>query len=348
MTQEHSIFMRRCLEIALRGAGHVAPNPLVGSVLVWNGKIVGEGFHRQYGEAHAEVNAISSVPAEIPIQECTLYVNLEPCSHHGKTPPCADLIVRSGIKRVVIGTMDPNPLVAGNGIRKLRESGVEVITDIETESCLWLNRRFFIWQKEKRPYIILKWAQTQDGFMDKIRKAGERGVNWISSQATKRLVHTWRSEESAILIGAGTLVLDNPSLTVREVSGKNPVRIVLAGSHEIPPDSNVLKGDAPTIIFHNKKNGPLPASQHEFVYLEKETQLEQCMEHLFGKNLQSVIIEGGREVLESFIQKNLWDEARIIVGSASFGDGLPAPVITGTTHEIFSLGQDQIQIRVRT
>lgn len=348
MHSEDSLFIQRCLQIAQSGLGNVAPNPMVGSVIVSEGKIVCEGFHRQFGGAHAEVNAIEALPEGVLPENCTLYVNLEPCSHHGKTPPCADLIIRKGFRKVVIGTLDPNPLVAGRGIEKLRQAGIEVVSGVEEEACRWLNRRFFTWHLKKQPFVILKWAQTKNGMIDKRRKPGEMGINWISSAATKRLVHRWRSEEQAILIGANTLHNDNPSLTVREVSGKNPLRIVLAGRRDIPEGSWVLDDTARTIFFHTGEGLRTYSDTHQHFISPVHESLQNILEMLFQHQIQSIIVEGGKQILESFIHKDLWDEARIITGIDEFDDGVSAPEISGKTIELFISGGDTIQILHRT
>ena len=235
------VFMQRCLELAGNGLGYVAPNPMVGAVVVHKGEVIGEGYHRQFGQAHAEVNAIQAVKDSSLLEESTLYVNLEPCVHTGKTPPCTDLILAKKIPSVVIGTPDPNPLVQGKGIEKLIKSGIQVTTGIIEDACRDLNKRFFTFHKLKRPYIILKWAQTKDGFIDIKRKAGESiGVNWITSPLSRDLVHKWRSEEQGIMAGTHTVIMDNPHLNVRHWNGKNPVRIVLDRSLKIPKHFHVL------------------------------------------------------------------------------------------------------------
>ncbi|MFM9985103.1 MAG: bifunctional diaminohydroxyphosphoribosylaminopyrimidine deaminase/5-amino-6-(5-phosphoribosylamino)uracil reductase RibD [Flavobacteriales bacterium] len=345
--KDHSYFMRRCIEIAQAGLGYVSPNPLVGSVIVKDGKIISEGFHRAFGGSHAEVNAIESETSGADFSECTLYVNLEPCSHFGKTPPCADLIIRSGFKKVVIGTLDPNPIVSGRGVAKMQEAGIEIEHGIESEKCEWLNRRFFTWHREKRPYVILKWAQTKDGFMDKSREIGEKGIHWISSPTTKRLVHIWRSEEDAILIGGQTMAIDNPSLTVREVAGKNPLRVVLAGGCEIPKNSSLLSEEASTLFIHSGIQNNHLADKQVHLYLNGRDSISFVLKELYERNIQSVIIEGGKRILEAFIDRGLWDEARVIESKSKFLTGLKTPEIKGHPISSFFIEEDQITLYKR-
>ena len=252
MTDE--IYMQRCIDLAKKGIRAVAPNPMVGCVLVVEDKIIGEGYHERYGEAHAEVNAINSVSNKSLLKKATLYVSLEPCSHTGKTPPCAELIIKKGIKKVVIGTKDSNPIVGGKGIEKLKNGGVQVEEGILQEQCLELNKRFFTFHEKQRPYVILKWAQTLDGFLDRNREDETQKINWISEPETKTLVHKWRSEEQSILVGRNTITNDNPSLTVRDYGGINPIRLVIDSQLQISGALNVYSKDAPTIVFNGIKD----------------------------------------------------------------------------------------------
>jgi diaminohydroxyphosphoribosylaminopyrimidine deaminase / 5-amino-6-(5-phosphoribosylamino)uracil reductase len=325
----HQFFMGRCLDLAENGLGKVSPNPLVGAVIVNNNLIIGEGYHKQFGQSHAEVNAINSVRDSSVLHESTLYVNLEPCAHLGKTPPCSDLIIQKKIPLVVIGTSDPNALVAGRGISKLKKHGVHVEVDILKDDCRELNRRFFTFHEKKRPYIILKWAQTSDGFIDTIRKPGEIiGINWISHPLSRMLVHKWRSEEQGIMIGTNTVLTDNPKLTVREWNGKNPVRIILDRNLRIQNDLHVFKNDAATLVYNerqSKKNGSV-----EWVRLSfNDKNLSLVLDDLYQRELLSIIVEGGKELLEYFITCNLWDEARVFTGEKKFIRGLKAPEIAG-------------------
>ena len=237
---EHEKFMQRCLELAAIGSGYVAPNPMVGCVIVANDLIIGEGYHRIFGGPHAEVNAFDEVENEDLLSSATLYVSLEPCSHFGKTPPCVDLIISKKIQRVVIGCRDSNPAVSGKGIDRLKRAGIEVIEGVLENECRWLNKRFFTFHERQRPYIVLKWAQTQDGYIDRIRGEASSGINWVTSETTKSLVHKWRSEEQSILVGRNTIINDNPSLTVREYDGRNPIRIVIDSQLQISGDQNIL------------------------------------------------------------------------------------------------------------
>jgi len=245
-------YMSRCLQLAQNGVGHVSPNPMVGAVLVCNDIIIGEGSHLRYGEAHAEPNAINAVKNKQLLAQSTLYVNLEPCSHYGKTPPCANLIVQSQIPRVVIGTLDPNPKVAGRGVEILRKAGVEVVVGVLEDECRELNKRFFIFQERNRPYVLLKWAQTADGFIDRNRTSKSELPLAISNETTKMLTHKMRSENQAILVGANTVLLDNPSLTVRNWSGRSPIRVAVDRLGRIPADYKILDGQITTIVFGEK------------------------------------------------------------------------------------------------
>jgi len=319
--------MNRCLELARAGAGRVAPNPMVGAVLVYNNKIIGEGYHKKFGEAHAEVNCINNVKDEDKdsIKASTLYVSLEPCSHYGKTPPCADLIIEKKIQRIVIGCKDLNKEVDGKGIQKLQSAGVEVITGILTEECLDLNKRFFTFQQHQRPYIILKWAESSDG---KIGNAAERVL--ISNDYTNRLVHKWRSEEAAILIGTRTALQDDPSLTNRLWHGNNPIRLVIDLNLRLPPHLKIFNKETKTIIFNKSK--------HEedgnliFYKLKEEDLLPELLKTLHELQLQSVLVEGGAKLLQSFIDKSLWDEARVIRNEKlTLGIGLDAAQLKNET-----------------
>jgi diaminohydroxyphosphoribosylaminopyrimidine deaminase/5-amino-6-(5-phosphoribosylamino)uracil reductase len=324
--EKHEHYMRRCLQLASQGMGHVAPNPMVGSVIVFQDKIIGEGFHTAYGKPHAEVEAIRSVKDSSLLSQAILYVNLEPCAHYGKTPPCAEAIIQYKIPRVVIATRDPFEKVSGKGVEMLEQNGVEVIEHILEKEALFLNRRFITFHTKQRPYIVLKWAESADGFVDISRK-NETGVFWISTPATKKIVHRWRSEESAILIGTRTAFNDNPTLTVREVDGKNPLRIIIDRKNVIPADYAVFNQDAPSWVLNETKSevsGNIEWKRIGF----SEHFLEDLMALLFENKIISVMIEGGAETLQGFIDKGLWDEARIIQGSVELKEGLKAPVIT--------------------
>ena len=337
MTDE--IYMQRCIDIAKRGIRAVAPNPMVGCVLVVEGKIIGEGYHERYGEAHAEVNAINNVSNQNLLKNATLYVSLEPCSHTGKTPPCCDLLIQNGIKKVVVGTKDPNPLVGGKGIEKLKNSGIEVSEGILKDQCLELNKRFFTFHEKQRPYVTLKWAQTLDGFLDKIRKDGEQKINWISEPETKTLVHKWRSEEQSILVGRNTITNDNPSLTVRDYGGMNPIRLVIDSQLQISGNLNIYSKDAPTIVFNRVKDKK--ENNVEWIKI-KETSTNSILKELYRRGIQSVFVEGGSRTLQYFIIDNLWDEARVIVGQKYFKEGYKAPIINKVPVKSMPFGKDMI------
>jgi diaminohydroxyphosphoribosylaminopyrimidine deaminase/5-amino-6-(5-phosphoribosylamino)uracil reductase len=321
----HSDFMKRALELAALGSGYVAPNPLVGCVIVRHGKIIGEGYHALYGGPHAEVNAIASVENPEFLRESTLYVTLEPCAHYGKTPPCANLIIQKGIPRVVIGCRDPFSEVNGKGIEQLMKNGVEVILDVLKEECLWLNRRFFTFHEKHRPYVVLKWAQSADGFMDVSRDNNVQGSFMISDPDTQVQVHRWRAEEAAILIGKNTLFNDNPSLTVRRVEGKNPLRVVLSAEAIDIGNLQLSNDEAPTVVVNNHDDYTVGS-----VYYWSCGDVhnpKNVLNRLHREGVLSVLIEGGAHVLQSFIDAGLWDEARIISGSIELHSGLKAPSI---------------------
>lgn len=315
--------MQRCIQLAKLATGNVAPNPLVGAVLVHNDVIIGEGYHRQYWAAHAEVNCLHSVTENNRelVNKSTMYVSLEPCAHFGKTPPCADLIIANTIPRVVIGCMDYYAKVNGKGIEKLRAAGVDVTLDIMKEDALNLNHRFFTFHRERRPYIVLKWAQSLDG---KIAKADLSRV-FITNDYTNRLVHRWRSEEAAIMIGTNTALYDNPNLTARLWPGKNPARIFLDSNLKIPSTHHLMDGSVKTIVFNTKKE----AIEDEIIFYKinfGERFLPSLLRKLYSLNLQSVLVEGGAQTLQSFIDAGCWDEARVITNEELvIGNGLSAP-----------------------
>lgn len=331
--------MQRCLQLAGLGAGYVAPNPLVGAVLEYNGRIIGEGWHRQYGKAHAEVNCLHAVAAEDKhlIKESTLYVSLEPCAHYGKTPPCAHRIVQEGIKKVVIGTVDPYKEVAGRGIAILQDAGIKVEKGILNELCRWQNRRFFTFHEKKRPYVHLKWAETADAF---IAASNSRRLK-ISGEVTDRLVHKWRSEELAIMIGTQTALVDNPSLTNRIWWGADPVRIVLDRNLSLPQSLTLFNDTGTTWVLNERMDGLMENKR-----LVKGSDLSPAtiLEILYVNGIQSVLIEGGARVLNSFLETGLWDETHIIVSSNIFaGLGTAAPKTpSAILKESFSLGNDRI------
>lgn len=336
--------MKRALSLAKLGLGKVAPNPMVGCVIVCNDKIIGEGYHKVFGGPHAEVNAIQLVKDQSLLTESTAFVTLEPCAHFGKTPPCADLLIKSGVKKVVIGTRDSNPLVAGKGIEKLQKAGIEVVENIMEKECRQLNRRFFTFHEKSRPYVILKWAQTLDGYLDKQRSPDEIGINWISGPETKSLVHKWRSEEQAILVGRNTIMNDNPSLTVRDYSGKNPIRVVIDSQLTIGNLKNVFSDDAETLVFNRIKNEK--QATIEWIKIQ-ETSTDNILKELFKRGIQSILVEGGSRTLQYFIIDNVWDEARIIVGDLQFGAGIKAPIINKLPNDTYLFGDDRIYTFLR-
>ncbi|MCB0465788.1 MAG: bifunctional diaminohydroxyphosphoribosylaminopyrimidine deaminase/5-amino-6-(5-phosphoribosylamino)uracil reductase RibD, partial [Aequorivita sp.] len=300
--------MLRCIQLAKNGLGTTYPNPLVGSVVVHDNKIIGEGWHYKAGQPHAEVNAIKSVEKQELLKEATIYVGLEPCSHFGKTPPCADLIIARGIKKVVVGSLDPNPKVAGRGIKKLMEAGCEVIVGVLDNECNVLNKRFFTFHQKKRPFIFLKWGETADGFISpKNETRNKKEPVWITNEFSRQLVHKMRAEEQAILVGTNTVLKDNPSLTVRDWAGESPVRIVIDRKLKLLKDFSVFDGIIKTIVFNEKESKTSEKIEFEKINFSEEIPQQIC-ETLFKKNVQSVIVEGGAKTLQTFIDANLWDE----------------------------------------
>ena len=319
--------MYRCLELAKKGLGTTAPNPMVGAVLVYKNRIIGEGYTSPFGGNHAEVNCINSVKKKDLqfISKAILYVSLEPCSHFGKTRPCANLIVEKGIKNIVIGALDSNILVSGNGVKFLEKNGCEVTIDVLKNECKEINKRFFTFHNKKRPYIILKWAESKDGFIGKLKKDKAAPI-WISNPLSQQLVHKWRSEEQAILVGTNTVISDNPSLTVRKVTGKNPIRVIIDKNLRIPLNYNILDDTTQTIIVTEKI-----AKNTQNIFYEQinfqENVVKQLLEVLYKYQIQSVFIEGGKQTLQTFIDANLWDEARVFIGNSVLGSGVGAPIL---------------------
>ncbi|MFE3868656.1 bifunctional diaminohydroxyphosphoribosylaminopyrimidine deaminase/5-amino-6-(5-phosphoribosylamino)uracil reductase RibD [Flavobacterium sp. LS2P90] len=337
----HEKYIKRCIELAKNGLGTTYPNPMVGSVIVYDGKIIGEGWHKKAGEPHAEVNAINAVKDKSLLKKATIYVSLEPCSHFGKTPPCCDLIIKIGIPNVVIGTADPNEKVAGNGIKKLIEAGINVTIGILEAECNELNKRFFTFHEKKRPYIILKWAETKDGFIAPLQKLEKKPV-WITNQYSRQLVHKWRSEEQAILVGTQTVMDDNPKLDVRDWTGNNPIRVVLDQNNRISNEHHLFDSNVKTIVFSKLK----PAVEKENIIFEvidfEQNIALQITERLYNHQIQSVIIEGGRKTLQTFIDLNLWDEARIFIGDIQISEGIKAPTMVKRPFERLTIGGDEL------
>lgn len=336
--------MNRCLELARMGAGNVSPNPMVGCVIVHNDTIIGEGFHEKYGGAHAEVNAISKVKNQDLLKQSTLYVSLEPCAHFGLTPPCSDLIVEKKIQNVVIGTIDSYAKVAGKGIEKMIKAGIDVQLGILDKACRDINKRFFTFHEKKRPYIFLKWAETTDGFIDFDRTKNEFGEpSWITGEKALTRVHQMRAVEDAILVGTNTALKDNPSLTVRHCEGRNPVRLVLDNHLRLPKNLNLFDGTVKTIVFNSLKNEMV--GNIEFVKIDfGKKMIHQILKTLYQQNIQSIIVEGGKQLLESFIQENLWDEAYRFVGNKLFVNGIKAPNISEKIIQSEKIDADQLFI----
>lgn len=324
---EHNLYMRRCLQLAANGLGLVYPNPMVGSVIVYKGIIIGEGWHQKAGEAHAEVNAINAVKEKELLSKATLYVNLEPCSHYGKTPPCADLIIKNNIKKVVIGSIDTNDKVAGKGIKRLRENGIEVIHSVMEKECRELNKRFFTFHEKNRPFVILKWAQSKDGYIfpDQAKAASETPF-WISNKYSLQRVHQLRSQEASILVGKNTVSQDNPKLNLRHFEGNGILRIALDRNLELPDDKNLFDQSVRTIIYNQKKDEVMHNLHYVKLNFEEEV-VAQIMNHLYHLEIQSLIVEGGAYTLERFIDSGFWDEALVFEGDQIFKEGIKGPII---------------------
>ncbi len=339
--EKYDFFMHRCLELAQNGLGMVAPNPMVGSLIVHNGLIIGEGYHQKYGGPHAEVNAIASVKNKELLTQSTLFVNLEPCCHFGKTPPCTDLILQSRIPHVVIGCIDPFDAVAGKGISKLRNNGVRVEVGILRKESLSLNKRFFTFHEKNRPYIILKWAQTADAFIDIERLPGTPArPTWITSENLRMLVHKWRTEEQAIMVGTITALKDNPKLNVREWSGNQPTRIVIDEDLTLSNTLHLFDNTQKTIVF-NSKEDLIKENTHwiKLNFADKQF-LEILLTELKNRKIQSVIVEGGQKLLKAFITSQTWDEARIFQGNKFFENGLRAPTLPQQGFSQIFIGQE--------
>ena len=336
----HEKYISRCIDLGKLGIGNTYPNPSVGCCIVYKNNIIGEGYTSSAGCNHAEINAIESVKDKSQLKEAVLYVTLEPCSHHGNTPPCTDLIIQSGIKHVVIGSLDPNALVNGSGINRLKSSGINVEVGPMQAECELLNKRFYTFHQKKRPYIILKWAQTADGFIDKLRKNNEEGIHWITHPETKKITHQWRSEEAAIVIGTNTAINDNPNLTVRAASGTNPARIILDEDDKLPKNLSLFDGASRTIILSKKK---LKSSKNYEVWnLNFDNFISEFNNALFTNEILSVIVEGGGQLLNSFLKQGVWDEARVLTGNTQFGAGLLAPKISSQPTSLEKFNDDQI------
>ncbi|MCG9880188.1 MAG: bifunctional diaminohydroxyphosphoribosylaminopyrimidine deaminase/5-amino-6-(5-phosphoribosylamino)uracil reductase RibD [Bacteroidia bacterium] len=344
MTNTHEVYMRRCLELARLGAGTVSPNPMVGAVIVYNGRIIGEGWHQQYGQAHAEVHAVNSVKDTSVLTDADLYVSLEPCSHTGKTPPCANLIIQHKFKRVIIGMSDPNPLVAGKGIALLKEAGIEVVTDILKDECWDLNRRFIKQMLHKRPYIILKWAQTRNGFIAplaaKMSPQQFEEERHITGFMVQRLVHKWRTQEDAIMVATNTVITDNPALDARAWKGRAPKRIVLDRTLKLNQQLKVFKGPQQTFVINEIKEG----IEENITYIKSDFNgnwIDEMFKKLLEFNIQSIVVEGGSVWLHSLLEQNYWDEAIVFYSPKHISEGVPAPAIGGKLASQFELDNMQ-------
>lgn len=340
-------FMQRCIQVARNGLGTTAPNPMVGAVVVFKDSIIGEGFTSPFGGAHAEVNAIASVNNKELLSGSTLYVTLEPCSHFGKTPPCADLIIEHKIPRVVIGLKDPHEKVAGKGIQKLLDAGCAVDLGILENECQEHHKRFLTFYEKKRPYIILKWAETADGFIAPQKELRDKDPQpyWITGRMARQWVHKWRSEEQAILIGTATALEDNPKLDVRLWSGKSPIRVVLDATLKIPADYHLWDKGQRTIVFTKVSDTAKHLAGIEYVILgDAESPAGLICDALYSLNIQSLIVEGGAKTLQSFIKADLWDEARIFKGVCRFNEGIQKPNIKGRLVALKNIEKDQLTI----
>lgn len=345
--KDHNTYMRRCLELAKHGLGLVYPNPMVGCVIVHNGLIIGEGWHQKAGSPHAEVNAINAVKRKELLADSILYVNLEPCSHHGRTPPCADLIVKTGIPKVVVGVVDSHEKVGGKGISRLREKGVEVITPVLEKECRTLNKRFFTFHEKKRPYVILKWAQSRDGFIFPDAKTVKKGAPfWISNAYSLQLVHQWRAEEEAILVGKNTALQDNPKLNIRHYKGNSILRIVIDRRLELPRNLNFFDNSEETVVYNEIKeevHGLLKYVKLDF----SDDVIGQVMRDLHKQEVQSLIVEGGAFTLSAFLRAGIWDEIRVFEGESFFKNGIKAPLAEGRPIAVQNLLKDRIMIYTR-
>lgn len=335
-------YIRRTFELANHGLGTASPNPLVGAVIVHDGKIIGEGFHHHLGGPHAEIVALSNVSDKSLLKEATLYVNLEPCAHHGMTPPCTSAILEASIPKIVVSNQDPNPKVKESE-RILKEAGIDVTYGVLEQEGNHLNRRFFKRLRENRPWVILKWAKTADGFMDVDRTAGQSGPAWITDSNTKILTHQWRAQEDAILIGANTVINDDPQLTARAADGKHPLRIVIDPDLRCPSDRKVFSGEGKT-IFVNTIREDLDMNHPLWLVDKHKPIVPQVLTRLAHQEINSIIIEGGRTTLQHFIDCGLWDEARVLTGSKPIDGFVRAPQIKGTLWESFDFRPDRVEI----
>ena len=336
MLLNNRLLMERCLHLAKKANGKTSPNPMVGSVIVHDNKIIGEGYHKGIGENHAEVEAINSVKNQSLLEHSTIYVNLEPCNHFGKTPPCSDLIIKKRIPKVVIGTLDPNPKVAGKGIHKLRESNVEVNVGILKRKCEEVNKRFFCYHQKKRPYITLKWAESIDGFISPKNQIKGK-IFWITSYESRRLSHKWRSQEDSIAVGINTIINDNPELTCRYLKSKSPIPIIIDPKNKINSNSKVFKKHEK--IFHYVKK-TIKAQNRHSIKIDFKYGVQEILNDLYKKNINSILVEGGTKTIQSFIDADLWDEARKFIGKNQICEGVKSPIIKNTFFEKKNISDD--------
>ena len=339
----HEYFIEKCISLARKGILNVSPNPMVGCVIVYDGEIIGEGYHKEYGKNHAEVNAINSVKDKSVLKNSILYVNLEPCCHHGKTPPCTDIIIKYNIPKVVIGCIDTFSKVSGQGIQKLKNNSVEVIYGVLEKDCIELNKRFFCYHIKKRPYIILKWAKSKDNFIAPINQ--EKSF-WMTSDESKKLVHSWRAEEDAILVGRKTVVSDNPSLTVRMCEGKNPIRIVIDKELSLNEKSNVFDDQSETIVFNNIKTTII--DKRTYLKADFNNLNQDILKQLYSRDILSLIIEGGAFTINSFIENGLYDEIRVFTTNKVLENGIKSPNIPEIKNsKNITINNDKLEIYIR-
>lgn len=343
MSDTAEFFIRRCITLAKKGINRVAPNPMVGCVITvpdgnqpFGERIIGEGYHKEYGGPHAEVNAIASVKDTRLLKTATAYVSLEPCSHHGKTPPCADLLINSGVGKVVAAMEDPNPRVSGNGLARLSAAGVSVSVNVLQTEASTLNTRFMTAQALKRPFVLLKWAQTPLGYIND----GHGNPIWISNRRSQQIVHQWRSEEQAIMVGANTAIIDDPSLTTRSWAGASPKRVLMDAQLRTPEDNRLLSDGLDTLVYNNMKKGNKGSVDYRNI---DPKNLKAVLHDLYTQNIHSILVEGGSQLLSSFIEKNLWDEARVITGNVETHGGTKAPQIQFLPHHTQQIEHDTIQ-----
>jgi diaminohydroxyphosphoribosylaminopyrimidine deaminase/5-amino-6-(5-phosphoribosylamino)uracil reductase len=332
--------MQRCIQLALNGAGTAAPNPMVGAVLVQGDRILAEGWHRAVGGPHAEVECLKAFGDGPVPDDAVMYVNLEPCAHHGRTPPCADLLIARGVRTVIVGCEDPNPLVKGQGVARMRDAGVHVTVGVCEAKSRWLNRRFITSIEQQRPYVVLKWAASADGYLDDHGRTAR-----ISSAATDVLVHRWRSEEQAIMVGSRTVINDDPQLTVRHVEGRQPLRVVIDRGNTAPAAARVFDGAAPTLLITCTHRPDIACDQ--LVIGPSDDPIDRLMSELHKRNIRSLMVEGGASLLTRFIDSGRWDEARVIQGTAVFGAGTRAPKLIADPAAQRKSGTDTITLHVR-